>query len=146
MYITHVRNNTRNQRRSVRAQVSDAVVSAGIDWINASLMSDEPIEVPSGGAIRGKAIQDRGGLVVTLFSVDDKPVLELRIALRSRHGALWPSYGAGIEARRKPAEPWCFTFVQSSEMKLSDELLTTLEDAFAWAWAERVQAMPRARV
>jgi len=133
MYITHINIHTGRLRRSTRDQVPDAAVLAAQSWIFSALSGGQPLPMSWAGPYHGTARIEHGGLLVTVYSETALPVLTIRVALRTRHAALWP---ASETNARKPQEPWSNTTVVTPEALPAPADLIVIEDALMWAWKE----------
>ncbi|GAB2880950.1 hypothetical protein GCM10027277_57540 [Pseudoduganella ginsengisoli] len=133
MFITHINNNTARIRRSYRDHVPDMAVSAAQAWISNAVCGVRPVPMPWAGPYSGVARIEHGGLHVTLYNDEELPILAIRVALRSRNAALWPSSEMSMH---KPPEPWSTTTIVLPGALPEPVDLTIIEDALMWGWKE----------
>lgn len=142
MYITHVRTGGGKARRSILDQVPAELVNAARHWIAGAIGSGPIAPAPLPEGCLGSARLEHGGLVVEITAVEGRPVLEIRVAKRSRHSAVWRSASIDQPDQHKPKEPWCATHLAEGTLPFSVEQLTALEDGIAWAWITFGPASP----
>ncbi|PTT75337.1 hypothetical protein DBR42_29145 [Pelomonas sp. HMWF004] len=159
-YINHITLQTGHNRRSPRAEVSDAILKLLAPWIDSALASGQPVPlpVPALSHFAATATVEDGALLVTLFApagphtpgkpADARmPMVTLGVAQRSRHGAgLWPLLTAmpgtapGIE---RPGEPWCAVAMHPTITAYRGDVnwMGDFERCVAWAWITRRPAL-----
>ena len=157
-YIHHVTLNTGHNRRSPRAEVSDATLALMSPWLQSMVETGARLPLPAASLSHysATAMYLAGALVATIYAPrgphtpgkphdgDAEPMVTIGVAQRSRQGAdLWglmlATFGAAPGCQR-PAEPWCAVALLPAMIAHGAavvDLLGDLERCIAWAWITR---------